>query len=54
VFGEDLLPGAVNSLFFAQPHSVEYAEDDEEFAPIGEVRAEASYDLAKQAAVQIG
>jgi hypothetical protein len=52
--GEDLNPGAVNSPIFAQPHAVSYARQQNNFSPMVELRAEASYQVTRALAARVG
>lgn len=52
--GEDLNPGAVNSPIFAQPHAVAYARQQNNFSPMVELRAEASYQITRALAARVG
>ncbi len=52
--GEDLNPGAVNSPIYAQPHAVSYARTDDDFAPMAEIRAEASYSFTRALSARLG
>jgi hypothetical protein len=52
--GEDLNPGAVNSPIFLQPHAVSYARQQNNFSPMVELRAEASYQITRALAARVG
>ncbi len=52
--GEDLQPGAVNSLIFAQPHAVNYGRQQQNFSPLAEIRADCSYQITKSIAAKLG
>jgi hypothetical protein len=52
--GEDLAPGQVNSPIYAQPHAVAYARQQNNFSPLVELRAEASYQITRALAARVG
>lgn len=52
--GEDLNPGAVDSPIYAQPHAVSYARQQNNFSPMVELRAEASYQITRALAARVG
>ena len=52
--GEDLNPGAVNSLIFAQPHAVNYGRQQQNFSPLAEIRADCSYQITNSIAAKLG
>lgn len=52
--GEDLAPGALNRPFLAQPHAVSYGRRDDDFSPVVEMRAQASYQFTSSIAFKLG
>ena len=53
-FGELRIPGALNTAARGQPTRFSNQQDGEDFSPIGEVRASASYQLTETLAVRLG
>jgi hypothetical protein len=52
--GEDLSPGALNSLANAQPTFSSYGAQENTFSPLVEIRAEASYQITGAIAAKLG
>jgi len=52
--GEDLNPGAVNSLIAAQPNAVASGRNDNDFSPLVEFRAESSYQITNSISARLG
>ena len=52
--GESLVPGGANSPANAQPHAVSYGMRKNDFAPLGELRAEMSYRVTRSVAFRLG
>jgi len=52
--GQDLVPGGVNSLATARPNAVRSGRQNENFSPLAELRAEASYNLTSSIAFRLG
>ncbi len=52
--GQDLVPGAVNKLLGGQPTSFSYGRQANDFSPLVEFRADASYQLTRSIAVNLG
>jgi len=52
--GQDLVPGGVNSLATARPNAVRSGRHNENFSPLAELRAEASYNLTSSIALRLG
>jgi hypothetical protein len=52
--GEDLNPGAVNSLINAQPNAVKHGRTDSDFSPLVEFRAETSYRITNSIKARLG
>ena len=52
--GEDLQPGAVNALLFAQPHAVDYGRQQQNFSPLAELRVDTSYQITGAIAAKLG
>ena len=52
--GYDLNPGALNKPVIFQPTYFDYGRRDDSFAPVGELRAEASYQLTSALELKLG
>ncbi|HVT29197.1 MAG TPA: BBP7 family outer membrane beta-barrel protein, partial [Lacipirellulaceae bacterium] len=54
LMGQDLIPGALNSLLYARPTAFSHGLRDTEFAPVGELRVSASYHITNAFALNFG
>lgn len=54
LMGENLIPGAVNRLLYARPTAFSHGLQEQEFAPVGELRFQASYQVTKSFAIKAG
>lgn len=54
LMGEELIPGAVNRPLYARPTAFSHGLQEQEFAPVGELRVQASYQLTKSFSLKAG
>jgi hypothetical protein len=52
--GEDLIPGDHNHPLYLQPKSFQYGRQDNDFAPLAELRLEGKYRISKSVAINAG
>ncbi len=52
--GRSLVPGAVNNPLYFNPTSFQHGKRDDDFSPTAEMRVEASYNLTRSVALQLG
>lgn len=54
IIGQDLLPGGLNSPVNARPTATRSGRHDETFTPMGELRADATYQITSSIAARLG
>ena len=54
LMGEELIPGALNRPLYARPTAFSHGLREQEFAPVGELRVQASYHFTKCVRPELG
>ena len=54
LIGEELIPGALNRLLYARPTAFAHGLQQQQFAPVGELRVAASYHVTNAFALNVG
>ena len=54
LFGQELVPGALNRLLYGQATATAYGKQEKDFSPMAELRAEASYQITSSIAAKLG
>jgi hypothetical protein len=54
LFGQELIPGALNRPLYAQPTASAHGRHDNDFSPMAEIRAEASYQITTSISAKLG
>jgi hypothetical protein len=54
LMGQNLIPGAINSLLYARPTALDNGLSVNEFSPVGELRVQASYHVTSAFSLNVG